>query len=376
MTHDTLKQARALLDNADRRLAEQSAVIGLDGFVDRIQRPVARVDTAAGTNIHFPGIADFAERVRAAAGKSAAIALDTQQVKLGGNGPIMAHALAALGLPLTYVGAVGHGNGIHPVFHPLAESCDVVPVCPVAKTDALEFDDGKLMLQQMDCLAQLTWDAIVEALGADRLQQAFDAATLLGLNHWASLPHMNDIWQALQTEVCPRLTPAPRRVAFFDLGDLVKRSADEIATALTLIAGFNPWYDTALGVNMVESETICQALGLATDDDLPEDERVCTRARRLQQATGIGLVAVHPLACAAAADADGAAVVPGPYTPKPKISTGAGDHFNSGLCLGLLLGGGPAGAVQLGVAASGYYVRHAASASTQQLAGFLEEMQN
>ena len=31
-------------------------------------------------------------------------------------------------------------------------------------------------------------------------------------------------------------------------------------------------------------------------------------------------------------------MVDGPFTAKPLITTGAGDHFNSGFCLGRLLG--------------------------------------
>ena len=43
-----------------------------------------------------------------------------------------------------------------------------------------------------------------------------------------------------------------------------------------------------------------------------------------------------------AADAQGEAFVNGPFTAKPKISTGAGDHFNAGFVIGRLLGLGVA----------------------------------
>ena len=61
------------------------------------------------------------------------------------------------------------------------------------------------------------------------------------------------------------------------------------------------------------------------------------------------------------ADATGATHVVGPFTPKPKITTGAGDHFNAGFCIGRLLDLGLAASLQIGVATSGYYVRHAKS---------------
>jgi hypothetical protein len=50
-------------------------------------------------------------------------------------------------------------------------------------------------------------------------------------------------------------------------------------------------------------------------------------------------------------------VVEGAFTPKPMITTGAGDHFNSGFCLGKLLGLDNELSVLTGVTTSGHYVR-------------------
>ena len=67
----------------------------------------------------------------------------------------------------------------------------------------------------------------------------------------------------------------------------------------------------------------------------------------------------------------GTAIVQGPFTPKPKITTGAGDHFNSGFCLGKLLGFDNAEAVLTGVATSGFYVKNAKSPDVADLSDFL-----
>jgi sugar/nucleoside kinase (ribokinase family) len=56
----------------------------------------------------------------------------------------------------------------------------------------------------------------------------------------------------------------------------------------------------------------------------------------------------------AASDSD---IVDGPFTDKPLITTGAGDHFNAGFVLGKLLGLENAASLLSGVAASGFYVR-------------------
>ena len=83
-------------------------------------------------------------------------------------------------------------------------------------------------------------------------------------------------------------------------------------------------------------------------------------------------VVVHPRAYAVAASAAGVVKVKGPFVARPRISTGAGDHFNAGYCLGKLLGAEDVIALQLGVATSGYYVRTAKSPTPRDLVKFLK----
>jgi sugar/nucleoside kinase (ribokinase family) len=65
--------------------------------------------------------------------------------------------------------------------------------------------------------------------------------------------------------------------------------------------------------------------------------------------------------------------VEGPFTPKPLITTGAGDHFNAGFCLGKLLGFDNAKAVLTGVSTSGFYVRSAKSPTVSDLVGLMND---
>jgi sugar/nucleoside kinase (ribokinase family) len=68
----------------------------------------------------------------------------------------------------------------------------------------------------------------------------------------------------------------------------------------------------------------------------------------------------------------GGVIQRGPYCSSPKKSTGAGDRFNAGWCLGHAHGMGDAAALTLGCAASGFFVRHARSATLKELARFLQ----
>src|SRR5690606_10680155 len=86
------------------------ALIGFDGFVDEIIDVVATRHSPTSYQ-RFATISQLAKRIADAAGLSTNLELVTTQVKLGGNGPIMANALAGLGVDVTYIGSVGDPLG-------------------------------------------------------------------------------------------------------------------------------------------------------------------------------------------------------------------------------------------------------------------------
>ena len=110
--------------------------------------------------------------------------------------------------------------------------------------------------------------------------------------------------------------------------------------------------------------------------DAPKNtpQEVLTYSKRLRERLGIDTVVIHWSRHAVGNNLNSAVCVEAPYTDNPQISTGAGDHFNAGFCLGRLLGGNLDANIQLGVATSGYYVREAKSPALAQLSGFVEAL--
>ncbi len=359
------KCAQELLSAIDRA-GKMAAFVGLDGFVDEIIHMVdSRQSAKAFTRI--PTITKLAERIAAAANKSANIEMVTKMTKLGGNGPIMANALSSFGIKVTYVGALGFPN-LHPVFQEFARKADVHSICEAAHTDALEFEDGKLMLGKMTQLNDVNWANIKANYGEAKFADKFNKCALVGFVNWTMIPYMSEIWEAMQKELCPKLT-GPRRKMFFDLADPEKRSAKEIARALKLMKGFEKYFDCILGLNEKEGFEIAEVLGLEMKDHSAEG--IAALAAEIQKQVKINTVVIHPVAFAAAASKDDVQVVKGPFCAKPLISTGAGDHFNSGFCLGKMLGFDNAMSLMTGVSTSGYYVRTAKSPNMKELSGML-----
>src|SRR5690606_10239559 len=114
-----------------------------------------------------------------------------------------------------------------------------------------------------------------------------------------------------------------------------------------------------------------RALGLAAETQPSAPLEEATRA--LAAALDVDGVIIHPTDRASAWIGGTYYEVEGPYTPTPRLTTGAGDNFNAGCCLGLALGLGAQNALAMGVATSGFYVRHAASPSFEQLVQCLTE---
>src|SRR5687768_5419521 len=156
------RAARSLVDSAER-VRQMSAFVGLDGFVDEIIHAVAtRKNATEFTRIET--ITEFGNRITEAAGRSTNIEFVRQNKKHGGNGPIMANALATLGLKVIYVGALGYPH-IHTVFNSFADRAEVHSIAESGHTDAVEFMDGKVMLVKSNSLNDITWATVQERFG-------------------------------------------------------------------------------------------------------------------------------------------------------------------------------------------------------------------
>ena len=127
------KASAQMLVDALQGLSGLRAVVGFDGFVDEI---IAVVDKRYGDDrtTRSGRSPRWATRSGTRPGQSSNYELVVKQRKLGGNGPIMANALASLGLDVTYIGNLGYPT-IHPVFqrvrHPgQASSASPSPATP------------------------------------------------------------------------------------------------------------------------------------------------------------------------------------------------------------------------------------------------------
>lgn len=371
------------IDRASASLPSRSALVGFDGFIDAIIHVVdQRRSMAPDDFARIPTIDQFAMRVSAASGKSTNLELVVTEERFGGNGPLMAGGLARLGLPTTYIGAVGLDDNptqLHPVYGELARRCrKVIPLCPPARTDALEFTDGKVMLGKPANVQRVTWESIRSAMGMEGLRALVSGSGLLGIVNWVMMGGVEGVWRGLAEELLPSIPRERRPAIFIDLCDPAKRTDADVARALGLLRELNALTPVTLGLNLAEAErmdAVARAGAFDTQANATMGQALTTAASRLRGVLGLSCVVIHPREGAAASTSDGAASwFDGPFTPTPKLSTGAGDHFNAGFAFAQLLGLGLEECLACGVAVSGAYVRDALSPDLGRLTGFLRDL--
>lgn len=364
----TARTAARLRDVADAA-APLNMTVGLDAFVDEIIRVVDRraSDTEFTT---IEQIVELGTRIIGAAGQSTNLELVVERVKLGGNGPIMANALAALGPKVSCVGPLGEGS-LHPAFEEMGKAATLISLGAPGHTDALEFEDGKVMLGKLEPMDFITWPRLLERAGADGLVRLFANADLVALVNWTMIPAMSAIWEEMLALLAAE-PASPARRFFFDLADPEKHSDAKIAAACRLLSKFQEFGPTTLGLNEKEAFRVGRALGY--EGGHHGRSEVLGVTAFISANLPLETVVVHPRAYAVVGThGEITASVDGPFVENPLISTGAGDHFNAGFCLAKQLGLSDDEAATAAVGTSGYYVRNAESPSLAQLAEFLEE---
>ncbi len=364
----------AAADSLSRKASDASGrtvLVGLDGFVDVIINPVHRRFGPGDDYEPIPDIAAFGNRILAAVGKSTNIEMGRKLEKIGGNGPILADALCEAGFPTRYIGALG-GQAIHPVFEDFARRTDAVSLADPGVTHALEFQDGKLLFGLMDTLEQVTFQAILDKMGEGAFFDLVSRTDLFAVVNWTMLPYLTQVLQALVDRVYPHLGPRDHRSFFFDLADPEKRSDDDLLGVLYLLKRFCAFGSATLGLNLKEAQHVARVLGCPVGES--EEEALKGMARDIRSELRIDCVVIHPTDSAACATKDETFYTDGFFTPRPRITTGAGDHFNAGFCSGRLLGLDPLSSLITGCAFSGHYVRSAESPSLAGAASFIRGM--
>jgi len=362
---DCKNQVVRFLKNNKNSYNSKEATIGIDSAIDKIVRVVHSKSEENG-KIFFNDIAQFGNHILSKSGMSCGIELVQKFIKVGGNAPIMSNALGALAVKVNCVCPLGMPE-IDPIFKNLSSNCYLYSIGNPAYTIAVEFQDGKIMLGQVEFLDEVNWNTMKEVLGLKKIKSFFEKSDLIGLVNWSCMINSNNIFQGILSEVLADFKLNKSQIVFFDLADFSKREREDIRQATKLINRFNDYYKVILGLNENEAILMFKAL---FDEAAPVD--ILELGQRVFDYLSIDAIVVHTLTRSIVWSKDSVVEVPSLYVRQPNLSTGGGDNFNAGLCFGQLLGLDLESSLYIANATSGYYVRNAQSPSIDNLIETIE----
>lgn len=349
-------------------------LVGFDGFLDSITSAVeTRRSMAPDDYAPMRTIDTLASRVAGGGGgRSVNIELREREVRAGGNGPLLAGALSGLDVETTLIGALGKDSAgdIHPAYQPLIARCfEAISIAPSARTDALEFTDGKVMFNWSAPLDPIDWEHLKDRVGLDRLTEMCARSDVIATINWTNLGGLPSIWRGLRDEILPSLTNAP--TIFVDLSDPAKRTDGDVRAMLDDLRSLNAVAPLTLGLNIAEAQRLSS---ISVEETLPDScapDAMRNTAERLRTHLGLTALLIHTRGIVAGADAQHAAAVPTRVTAQPVISTGAGDHFNGGYVASRALGLSLEQSLACACDTASAYVATGGTPSRDQLIGML-----
>jgi hypothetical protein len=343
-------------------------IAGFDGFIDtfiRLEQPAT--------------MAELGPKISAAAGIAASYSAQHNGDKFGGNGPLLASALHGIHdgqIDLTYIGAMGRDQ-ILPIFEEAlaAKTSRLFSLAEPAHSDCLEFDDGKVMLCDMRSCSEITWERMLQTVGADQLDELLRDSDFIGAVNWGKLPHVGEIWNNIASRL-EQLGVEKKKLPFFmDLAEFEQRPKEDLERLLLDLPTITEQCHTILSFNLKEAWQMGAHFG-GDYAGKKSPEAVAELATFLKDRIAADRIVIHPNDGAACASAAGTVYLPGPVVKKPLISTGAGDNFGAGCLSGTLLGLDDLGMLLCGVCCSGYFVRTGESPTFAQICTLIELWQS
>ena len=346
----SIEEIIIFLAKAAPLLREKRIIAGFDGFIDTIVKPV-KVYDPEGNHQFFGTIDEFGNFIAAHAHKGASIQYRTMERKPGGNVANAVKAFDALGLNVTAIGMFSAGGGaIDPLFSALGK--ERYSFFPAGLATVMEFDDGKIFLSSAHIAGLDNGQKVIALIekAFNGFGQAASGADITAFLNWSELPFAHNLWIDIYERYLSEAGTDKTRSAFFDLCDTGAKTHSEIEALVSMIKKTGEKRKTILSLNKNEASDIYKKI--AGKEDPPEKI-----AGFLYQCFALDELVIHQHnRSIAISDKEGMVIKQCVHNKNPKISTGAGDHFNAAYCCGCLAGLSLAEKLKFANGYSGAYV--------------------
>jgi pfkB family carbohydrate kinase len=334
---------------------QTNALIGFDGFIDKLFR------IKKNENAYFEKAFEFGEYILQKKDNNFSLEIEEITTKIGGNAVNLSNALATLGVKNDLLASLGYPT-IDPIFQEIHPNCNLISYASPGYAYAYEFANSKIMLAENGGLNTINWQELKAVIGIEKLANLFEINSLFCLVNWAEIVGMTSILEGILNEILPKLAKNYEKISFFDLSDCSNRNQEEIKKILSIITSFSGYTKVILSLNKNETETVYDALFSKEVEEFEE------KGKRIFEYLKIEKLVLHQAEMSVCfCKNDGVSRVKTLINKKPLISTGAGDHFNAGFCVGILNNFPNKKALQFANATAGLYISSGKSPNLKEV---------
>jgi len=342
-------------------------LLGCDGFVDETYE-VVEVRTSPTEYTPMRHVRQFGELIVERGSGGVGVELVPKRRCEGGFGINTGRIAGCLGIKPTLPGLYGEGQ-FDPAFTEFTESCDMMSLGDPALTIAYEFEDGKMLMSNLEAVSSLSWADFEKHFSAEEIAGMFSNVDILGLGYWSLTANFDDLFKGFMKQY--ETLDAPGRM-FFDFADLKKKSSEAFLASLDLIKSVGDRIPLTLSMNEHEGFELFSRLGVDKPEETPE--AIAGALTQAREKNGFDELIVHTanFACASTASEGEATAIQERQTNVVRLA-GAGDSFNGGyLCASL--GDLPLKQrLAMANATTAFFVTHATGPNREQLIAQLEK---
>jgi len=341
-------------------------VHGFDGYVDRV-RILVESRSNKDKFRHITSLSALEERIgkSVALNNSCSIEWKERARRAGGHTSHLGRAFSTLGFNAATIGT--YGSPPKTIFEQELADCSIFSIGSPSYSDAIEFNDGKLMLNEIGSMASLDWDMLCERVGQKKLADAIDGAAVLSMGYWSTIPSMPGIWDGLRKDLWPSLSDPPETV-FVDPADVRRMSEDRLREGIEPLKQLDRVVPVTFSTNRLETEVVA-----SLEDEEVRDDDFKTITRRAKNALGVSRYLAHTVDRSIVVSDVVEATARPPHVEKPELTASAGDHFNAGFILGDILGLPDSASLMLGNAVANWFLRHGFPPDYDELLDFLDK---
>jgi hypothetical protein len=265
---NSLNARNSLIERLPDELGDEKIVLGFNGAIDRV-REIVDERQNQGAYQRIQHLDDFGRQISVAGDEERSMLMEwvCTDMRTGGLVCHISRALAKLNYDPVMIGMFG--SPTKNAFLDEFANFEMESIGEPAYTDAIEFDDGKLMLSESGDMQYLDWETLCEDIGFDQLASYLDGAAIFGMGYWAEISDMVSIFEGLADELVPTLSSPPKHI-LIDPADVGARSSKEIKRGGDMLQRLDALVPITMSANRFETIDLANSLKSTNSQRSPQ----------------------------------------------------------------------------------------------------------